>query len=272
LVIVQDDLIRFASDEKIDLIICLFHVLEHIPDPIEFLRDLINNFGKSIYFLIEVPILELEFVTEQIFDASSFFAPFHVTHFTQEVLTQVFTEAGLTISSSYSFPDYNGNLSLLQPRYENDKVEVSNNPKMRYNIDLELISSYMEKRTDTHNWISENITALNQKSDVLIFWGLGVGFDAINKIYPADSHWVTGIFVDISSESCLRFKQNYPQAVNVFSPEMLARYLESRKSLAFGLVPCSYAKSREINSAFGSIAKVIGTKFISLIYPNIRSY
>jgi len=77
-------------DQHFDLIV-LIHALEHIPDPVAYLRSLTGHLNPGGRLLIEVPDL-----TSSPFDI---LIADHTTHFTAAVLPRVITAAGFTVQS-----------------------------------------------------------------------------------------------------------------------------------------------------------------------------
>ncbi|MBB3212990.1 SAM-dependent methyltransferase [Herbaspirillum sp. Sphag1AN] len=77
-------------NQKFDLIV-LIHALEHIPDPVAYLRSLTGHLNPGGRLLIEVPDL-----TSSPFDI---LIADHTTHFTAAVLPRVINAAGFTVQS-----------------------------------------------------------------------------------------------------------------------------------------------------------------------------
>jgi hypothetical protein len=63
----------------------MFHVLEHLPDPVSVLKRLRDHAHNSTRLVIEVPILE----KGQTNDIHGFFSPQHLTHFSKKTLDNV---------------------------------------------------------------------------------------------------------------------------------------------------------------------------------------
>jgi 2-polyprenyl-3-methyl-5-hydroxy-6-metoxy-1,4-benzoquinol methylase len=77
-------------DNKFD-IISLSHVLEHIPDPIEFLCSLSTHLNKNSHIMIAVP--------NWLQNPFDLLVADHIHHFTKTQLVELITKAGLTLVS-----------------------------------------------------------------------------------------------------------------------------------------------------------------------------
>ena len=60
----------------------MFHVLEHLKNPLETLINILKSAHQTTYLLIEVPILENGFTN----DINGFFSAQHLTHFSRQSL------------------------------------------------------------------------------------------------------------------------------------------------------------------------------------------
>jgi len=97
------DFERFEVGEDIDTI-TMFHVLEHLPQPVAVLRRLAALASSRTRLLVEVPIVE-----KVIFgDICGFVTVQHLTHFTKASLHNVLHAAGWHVVSSSEMEGYNG--------------------------------------------------------------------------------------------------------------------------------------------------------------------
>jgi len=252
------------------LVVTLFHVLEHIPDPAQFLLDLKDTFGTKALFVIEVPVLELEFA--QSWDPSSFFAPFHASHFSKQTLARTLASAGLSELFHESFIDYNGHLVFAEAIGARSIFNHHSELKAIGLIESEAVSNYMTLRQEMEDWLVAEIEEIYSASDIVIFWGLGVGLDSIFRMWqPAD--WQKTIFVDRNRKRAEGLPSRYPQAYQTATPEDFVgpdffKRIEGRK---VGVIPSSYAKSRQIIAeAINLFGEANSLKFLT--YPLVRSY
>ena len=85
-------------------LITMFHVLEHLPYPIDVLKKLRSISNEKTKLVIEVPVLE-EGITN---DINGFFSIQHTTHFSKNSLKNCLLQSGWCTRLEYSVPDYNG--------------------------------------------------------------------------------------------------------------------------------------------------------------------
>ena len=82
----------------------MFHVLEHLPRPVEALRRLAALAAADGRLVVEVPIAENGASN----DVAPFFSPYHTTHFTRDALRRALHTAGWSIAEWEEQDDYNG--------------------------------------------------------------------------------------------------------------------------------------------------------------------
>jgi 2-polyprenyl-3-methyl-5-hydroxy-6-metoxy-1,4-benzoquinol methylase len=82
----------------------MFHVLEHLPRPVEALRRLAGLAAPGGRLVVEVPIAENGATN----DISGFFSVYHVTHFTRGGLQRALAAAGWAVEEWCEMDDYNG--------------------------------------------------------------------------------------------------------------------------------------------------------------------
>lgn len=76
------DFENFIYEDETPDAITMFHVLEHLPRPVEVLKRLASMSSSSTGLVVEVPILENGITN----DISSFFSIQHMTHFSKQSL------------------------------------------------------------------------------------------------------------------------------------------------------------------------------------------
>ena len=83
----------FSSDKVFD-VIWMSHVLEHLIEPVRFLKKIRNNLKKSGIFFIEVPNCEYEPMLQSSIEKNP-----HLYHFTKKALTKMVERTGYKIMS-----------------------------------------------------------------------------------------------------------------------------------------------------------------------------
>lgn len=84
----REGLFKNDLDKKFDLVVAL-NVLEHLEQPIDFLKDISSILGENGFVLLDVPNFKVNPVDLFVFD--------HLIHFTKETLENLLTLSGLKI-------------------------------------------------------------------------------------------------------------------------------------------------------------------------------
>jgi len=84
---------EFSSDKVFD-VIWMSHVLEHLIEPVNFLKKIRNNLKKNGVFFIEVPNCEYEPMLQSSIEKNP-----HLYHFTKKALTKMVERTGYKIMS-----------------------------------------------------------------------------------------------------------------------------------------------------------------------------
>ncbi len=107
---IQADFEQLETDRRID-VITMFHVLEHLPRPLQVLRKLRALAHAGTALVLEVPVLELAKTN----DINGFLTVSHMTHFSVASLTQMALAAGWRIVDATLQGDYNGYRCVAVP-------------------------------------------------------------------------------------------------------------------------------------------------------------
>ena len=231
----------FRSKSGIDGgVMTLFHVLEHVENPSQWLRETMDTFDFSDgdYIVIEVPVLELEplFPT----DPNSFFAPFHISHFTVGSLLETVEAAGLYVLGAKAALDYNGWLILCARGSQSRGLRAITRADP-----FALVKNYQAARSDAEAKLAQNLQNLCRQNGTVVIWGLGVGFDALMRLFPShpDNDFV---FIDSDRSRREAFLGNWSdnfKSARISSPE---NFLSIRFGSSAAVVSGSYAKEVEI--------------------------
>lgn len=107
---IQADFEQLKTDRRID-VITMFHVLEHLPRPLQVLRMLRALAHPGTALVLEVPVLELAKTN----DINGFLTVSHMTHFSVATVSQMAGAAGWRIIDATLQPDYNGYRCVAVP-------------------------------------------------------------------------------------------------------------------------------------------------------------
>jgi hypothetical protein len=144
--------------------ITMYHVLEHLPRPIEVLKKLRSISKISTKIVVEVPIIE----NGNTNDINGFFSIQHTTHFSANSLFNCFALAGWKIEKGYKVSDYNGYRVVASPQSNIDSdIVLKRENKDWANLNSSLLSWY-EAINDVEKTI-QNIPECNR----FVIWGGG---------------------------------------------------------------------------------------------------
>lgn len=134
--------IEELKNEKFDVIV-MFHVLEHLLDPVTFLKDLSDFLNKNGCIIIEVPSVDDALVSFYNINAFKdfYFCSAHVSYFSSKTLRDCFESANLKGDISHiQRYDLNNHLHWLMHQcpgtLSKDKQIFSNDTLKQYEKDL----------------------------------------------------------------------------------------------------------------------------------------
>ncbi|WP_341327681.1 class I SAM-dependent methyltransferase [Methylotuvimicrobium sp. KM2] len=151
-------------------VITMFHVLEHLSNPLAVLRHLHNLSHADTKLVIEVPVIEFGNTN----DINGFLSVQHMTHFSLNSLRQLLQRAGWLLLESQKIEGYNGYRVLVQPGEVRDAV-LSNSG------DLGLAHAYLA------HWFT-NLATVEKRiascADVprMVIWGGGMHSEFVYQI------------------------------------------------------------------------------------------
>lgn len=230
-------------------LISMFHVLEHLPNPVGTLRHLRSISKIGAHLIVEVPVMENGFTN----DIISFFSPQHMTHFSIESFTQCVERAGWSIVEIFHQNDYNGTRILaFNSNFKSYKKDLTTKPLVDL---LQLIQNNNQKIDSALNKILKN--------KKVIFWG---GGNHIEKIFH-----VTNYFKNSNSEFIIvdsdKIKQNRRwRGINIYSPDVLV----DLKGQNIPVIVSSYGSQPIIKKILNDMNW--GLDYIITLYDHVQVY
>jgi ubiquinone/menaquinone biosynthesis C-methylase UbiE len=155
-------------------VITMFHVLEHLPRPVQALKKLRSISHSKTHLIIEVPILENGLTN----DINGFFSIQHMTHFSRTSLKNCIAKAGWDIKEIYEHADYNGCRVLAQPSAPTNAKEVKGDAG-----DYAKLLNYLSDWYKSASAV-ESVIQKIKNVEKLIIWGGGAH---IEFLYQATS-------------------------------------------------------------------------------------
>ncbi len=234
-------------EREID-IITMFHVLEHLPTPLETLKNLAQISDKKTHLVIEVPIIENGLTN----DINGFFSVQHLTHFSRLSLKNILKKSGWKILEWAEQKDYNGCRVLAKKTKTQEDISYSNE-------ELKNIYNYFP------HWYKSlfNVENIIQKigSKKCIIWGGGMHLEFLYQTTSLFNKKIQFIIVDSDIS-----KQNKKwRGINIYSPEKIKTI---DKNIL--LVISSYGNQENIYNACVKFGKEDNT--IIKLYDYIRRY
>jgi SAM-dependent methyltransferase len=155
------DFTRFSVATDPD-VITMFHVLEHLPDPLAALANLRRQSGPNTRLVVEVPILDCALTN----DVNGFFSALHMTHFSKNSLTNCLRQSGWSVVEYFQQPDYNGLRVLAVAANTEDRIVDGMN-------DMSLLDAYLTHWRSAVASVNQRLAAIDDAQRVAV-WGAGL--------------------------------------------------------------------------------------------------
>lgn len=204
------DFENFSFEGESPNTITMFHLLEHLPRPIEALKKLYSISNESTKLVIEVPILEKGKTN----DINSFFSVQHMTHFSRNSLFNCLSQAGWNIELCFETEDYNGyrvlatiknNLSLTYQLKYNSKDWTSLN---------ESLSFWYSSIKDVEKFIYD-LT----ESKKIVIWGGGAHTEFMYQVSSLFHSHCKTLFIIIDSDP-IKHGTSW-RGINIYEPSVI---------------------------------------------------
>ncbi len=201
-----------ADFEKMDLesqpdLITMYHVLEHLPNPLEVLKRLRLLANDRTKLLVEVPILENGATN----DINGFFSVQHMTHFSRNSLNNLIALAGWRIKEIEEQADYNGCRVICEPDVPERKIK-----REPHDLSLcyEYLSSWYRALIDIEKVLNEQ-----QKCNRWIIWGAGLHAEFIYQTTSFFTNEIEREYIMVDSD--LQKQGKKWRGINIYNPDIL---------------------------------------------------
>ena len=235
--------------------ITMFHVLEHLPRPIEVLKKLRSISEMTTKLIIEVPVIE----NGKTNDINGFFSIQHTTHFSRNSLRNCIAIAGWEIEKEYEVPDYNGYRVLVTP-HPKKPLCLSLSPTQEDWVELNDILSGWYIAIKNVEQIIKGI----KHSDRFVIWGGGAHTEYLYQVTSFFHTHHQKNFVIIDSDPIKQGKTW--RGISIYDPSIIKEFDWSSTSLLIS----SYGGQAAIYKD-AIVMKVPKEKIIQL-YKTIRRY
>lgn len=246
----HSDLKLFSYPDFLN-VITMFHVLEHLDNPVEVLKNLLSVSTTETRLIIEVPILE-QGITN---DICGFLTVQHLTHFSRASLSKCMAASGWEIEHAEMMSDYNGYRILARP---------SSNPECTFSSrqDTFQLYEYFSKWYAAVKNIEE--TLFNVKNEHIVIWGAGMHTEYLYQLTSFFRQQPKRKFILIDSDS-LKANKTW-RGITIHPPDILKLIINHD----FQLLISSYFGQEQIAEEATKLG-INNTKIIK-IYSHIKTY
>jgi ubiquinone/menaquinone biosynthesis C-methylase UbiE len=249
------DFETFSYGESTPSTITMFHLLEHLPRPVEVLKKLKSISDESTKLVVEVPVLE----NGKTNDINSFFSIQHTTHFSKSSLRNCFSMAGWKINKVHEASDYNGYRVLAS---FNSSIHHDFRPSPN-NIDWKELNSNLQSQFDSIGNV-ESIIKKIPNSDYFVIWGGGAHLEMLYQLTSFFHINTDKKFIIVDSDY---LKQgNTWRGISIYDPSIIKEIDWSSTYLLIS----SYGGQKSINES--AIKLKVPAKKIIKLYNNIIAY
>lgn len=251
----QGDFETFTYDHEAPDTITMYHVLEHLPRPVEVLSKLRSISNDSTKLVVEVPVLD----NGNTNDINGFFSIQHTTHFSRNSLRNCLSAAGWHIETEFITSDYNGFRVLASP----DSAKTTDKS----------INSAPEDWIDMHDSLMswnkavidvEKIVQSIPQCDRFVIWGGGAHTEylyQLTSLFHSRSHCE---FIIVDSDP-LKHGKTW-RGITIYEPSII----DNLDWESTGLLISSYGGQDSIQE--GALSLNVPSAKITKFYEAIRRY
>lgn len=233
--------------------IIMFHVLEHVANPVGVLNKLKQISKKSTNLIIEVPVIEAGKTN----DINGFFSIQHATHFSHNSLRNCLNKAGWKIIEECPMKDYNG-FRVNAVLHEEDRL-LTNIDKNDWLLRLDYLSSWYNSLKLVEKKI-ENIAEFSK----YVIWGGGAHSEFLYQTTSLFHIKRKCKFVIVDGDT-LKHGNSW-RGIEIHSPEILKEINWDETALIIS----SYGSQEQIKAAALSLG--VREEIIYKLYDNVTRY
>ncbi|GAB6173414.1 hypothetical protein JCM15765_28920 [Paradesulfitobacterium aromaticivorans] len=243
------DLESFRFGGKVDLIL-MFHVLEHLANPVAVLRNLRSMSHKDTVLVLEVPILENGMTN----DINGFLSVQHMTHFSKKSLENCLRAAGWDVIECQEQDAYNGYRVMAKITNNMFKIQADRS-------DLSFLYGYLSSWYEALQKVESIVK--NIKDDRLVIWGAGLHteflYQTTSLFQPRNREYV------IVDSDPLKQGKSW-RGISIHSSEVLAE----EDLTGVQILISSYGSQNKILEAINEISK--RPPNVITLYEHLRVY
>lgn len=249
---IQGKFETFAYDKKVD-VFTMFHVLEHLTDPLTVLKKLRSLAHENTRLVVEIPIVDHLLTTN---DIHGFFSPQHLTHFTSTTLAMALERTGWILEEGFSQSDYNGYRIMAKAGKEAQSIEPTEK-------DHAALSLVLRKWDEARTAANVKINNLPQNSKIIL-WGGGMHSETLYHQTTFFKRFADSQFAIIDSDKTKQGKTW--RGIKIHDPDTL-KGQNWEEAIIF---VSSYGSQYRIKDAALALGVPEGNLF--LCYDSIQSY
>ena len=254
IIFVHGDFETFDLANETPDVITMFHVLEHLPRPLDVLRRLRKISKPETGLVVEVPVLENGLTN----DINGFFSVQHMTHFSKSSLAECMNAAGWNIHSVYETESYNGYRVLAYPAEVNEAADVTGNPDDVASLNACLANWYASLKA------VEDVIKNISNHERFVVWGAGAHTEFLYQVTSFFSRFSAAEFIVVDSDPAKT--GTTWRGLPVYLPSACQEYDWSKT----GLVISSYSAQEPIYNA--ALAMGIPESSVYRFYKEIHRY